>query len=945
MITYPVIFFGQQGGKIKEDFDDYDLGALPVYPQIWQYTYHQWLVKNNPNKFTAFTYKDYGISGAWDSFEEYQVGPININPSFLEGVGNFDNRSWSGVHAGFYRDTKGKFTSADQLRMLPYIYYNWGDDAPISGYKTDNWSMKMIAQFRVPCSGNFRFFIERDEACRMWIGRENGFDTLVFDKWGVPVVSGSETSAIINMNSGISNLLIHYYDDAGSAKLKLSWEGPCFTKRPMLPSDFGDENYVRVYYPFYGGLDQGNQSIDINGNYILGVIHTDLNSSDVTRNNLSFQGIYEQTLIYFDGKMNSSLNVLSASGYYINGRIGANWNDRSNNVLDGRGFYSSAFNDSYTVNGAIGQMSQAGFHGLRYLDRFTNEKTRGNINFFGFHGTGRLYVDTVREKSYSELRPEGFYTPTHLVHLEEDLAVEQIQLVGLHYPLYKYTRDKDAANQEIYLAGISVTGYPLNGTNESASNFISQDGHYAYGIVTFDSSKEVGFNTIDNRGFYVYKTISTKDGNAASTSLDFDAAYYNKYLINNADVERSLNVLDTQGLYFSRYFDNDYKELVGNEIFGSGFYASSITNFRGGDDSINNVSLAAYHITGTVLNPYNSKGKSLLLTAGNYFYQFLPYKNGDAASGVLDLLGLYYSDKSYYRDHSLSQELLDFGGNYLSRFTNHLSIENAAQIVDFQGSHSSRFLPYLTSDNASNIINPVGFNAYAYAQSQLTDYAANRVRIAANYFYRFVFGDGLDISRENINLYGSYDYGVVNNYQKDTARSIQNVNGNYIQRYVSFDSNDLAGGYFNLLGVYYPRYLLNNNVEHARESIFMYGDVYYGRVNVMGVDFGTNLISISDGVYFSRFVNAYAKSPANTQIYFVGEYARESYRVADVGTFSLDFDSEFVALSEIQDYGAIAAEVSGEYVQKSQSSTLEYWVEIYRWSPYNKGKTERYFNV
>lgn len=948
MITYPVIFFGNLGGnKIKEDFDDYADGSLPVYPQIWQYHAHQWLTENNPSKFNGFTWKDYGISGAYDEFDNYNVGNLILNFGNLHGLGNFDINSWTGFSAGYYRDRNGYYTSADQLRGYGFVWFDWGSNAPLPGYKADFWGTKFIGNFIIKTSGDYTFYVERDEWARIYVGRENGPNQLIFDKWGVtPPSFGDEATSPINFSPGITTMLIHFYEDIGNAKLKLSWSGPDFGKRPMLPSDFGNSGYVREYVPTHGGTDRGWNVLGAEGAYRLGIPEIPY-ANEKVRQDYSISGNYSLGVVKIGTLSDYGFNKLSPQGLYTVAYNYSVGNDKARLNVNPGGLYYYKYQPVVYNEKVSNDMDAAGHYAFKNEFVYANEKVRELMNFAGFHITGRTNTDLNKDVAINTIQSNGFYAYP-FVHTDtlKDYSYNKLSPVGNYFPIWVYAPYSERAQNLVDFAGYHFTGYINNLAGSKAWNDVRANGHYAYGIVTGDIKNDKGFTQVNPHGFYAYQFVNNLTNEKVLENVELGGLYLPRYeYLRYRDAVNHL--ISPDGGYYSRFLPQRFGDKSRNEINPQGYYASGAFHLPTRDIGYGTISHAGHYATGYIPLTYREQAENILNSNGNYFYAILSNYNADKAKSDMGIEGYYRSIYAYFKYSDKAQELIRIEGNYFFRYSHTRQGDKSYNQLDPRGFYADATVKPYGNDETFNVLNSAGNYFFRYVSGATNEKVREDIKIDGNYFFRYHPSYCKDFAYLNCGVEGTYLYKfpTAEAADKEKAYLILDAAGRYDARYSIFRGVDKSYDLLALGGNYYSIHLEASWGDKACDLLNFSGEYFYGRVPVNSKDQGYNYLGISDGRYFSRYVPFYANSKSINLVSLAGDYTRESYVIVDSGVLSVDFESEFVSFHEAQDLGRMSAEFSGNYIAMASASTLEYWLEIYRRSSYNMSKSQQYFAI
>ena len=100
------------------------------------------------------------------------------------------------------------------IREEAEVSFNWGTGSPGPDIPTDDFSARW--QRYVPFeAGNYRFTVFADDGVRLWVD-----DRLLIEQWQDQAAT---YSADISLTQGYHRVRLEYYDDRGSAAVRLSW--------------------------------------------------------------------------------------------------------------------------------------------------------------------------------------------------------------------------------------------------------------------------------------------------------------------------------------------------------------------------------------------------------------------------------------------------------------------------------------------------------------------------------------------------------------------------------------------------------------------------------------------------------------------------------------------------------------------------------------------------
>ena len=139
------------------------------------------------------------------------------------------------TNAGFigsYFDNKD-FTNLKFTRIDPVINFNWGKSSPGSLIGNDTFSINWNAYIVPPENNIYTFYEYSDDGARVWVNNQ-----LIIDKWFDH--SAKEYGGNIILNGGqVYSIKVAYYENKGSAAMKLFWSSP------NLPKQILGQPYLR----------------------------------------------------------------------------------------------------------------------------------------------------------------------------------------------------------------------------------------------------------------------------------------------------------------------------------------------------------------------------------------------------------------------------------------------------------------------------------------------------------------------------------------------------------------------------------------------------------------------------------------------------------------------------------------------------------------------------
>jgi PA14 domain len=184
----------------------------------------------NPPQLVVVT----GAGGATATFTPTATPPSCTVPS---GVSAFNPEvSAADPVCELFTGLRGEYY--DEMNLSGYMVvrydaaplsFNWGTGSPVAGIDADTFSARWTGTVQPTSSGTYTFYAVVDDGVRLWIDNQ-----LVIDAWtdGAKTASGS-----INISSGINHALkLEYYENTGSAAVRLEWQGPGSPTRSLVSS-------------------------------------------------------------------------------------------------------------------------------------------------------------------------------------------------------------------------------------------------------------------------------------------------------------------------------------------------------------------------------------------------------------------------------------------------------------------------------------------------------------------------------------------------------------------------------------------------------------------------------------------------------------------------------------------------------------------------------------
>lgn len=143
--------------------------------------------------------------------------PPSVSPSF----------SFAAV---FFYDQDFKHVALK--RRDPSIAFDWKSDPPAEGVPPDHFSAIWEGTLPIEQAGRFDFFLTSDDGSRLFVD-----GNLIVDNWGnhAPVTKTGSAE----LTRGAHTVRVDYFDDIGTASIKLEWSSEQIPRRPLTGADLG----------------------------------------------------------------------------------------------------------------------------------------------------------------------------------------------------------------------------------------------------------------------------------------------------------------------------------------------------------------------------------------------------------------------------------------------------------------------------------------------------------------------------------------------------------------------------------------------------------------------------------------------------------------------------------------------------------------------------------
>jgi PA14 domain len=175
------------------------------------------------------TAKEADAAGLSKYIENYAVNQFALdncsatNLEDLEGLG-------SGLPAEYYKQLN--FGGVPDQRIDATVNYNWGKNAPYTGFPADRFSIRRTGRIKAPVTGVYTFTTNSDDGVRLWLN-----DSLIINQWNDH--GAQNNSAIVNLVQGqMYKIKMDYYENKGKAVIKLLWSYPGQSTTVPVPQQY-----------------------------------------------------------------------------------------------------------------------------------------------------------------------------------------------------------------------------------------------------------------------------------------------------------------------------------------------------------------------------------------------------------------------------------------------------------------------------------------------------------------------------------------------------------------------------------------------------------------------------------------------------------------------------------------------------------------------------------
>jgi GH43 family beta-xylosidase len=129
------------------------------------------------------------------------------------------------------------------------VAFNWGSSSPVAGVDADTFSVRWTGQVESIYSEQYTFYTTSNQGVRLWVdGR------LLVDNW-VPHNSEVDTATIILVAGQKYDLRLDYFEQFGTAEMKLEWSSPSQPRQVVPQSQLyaSPEGLRGEYSDAFGG--------------------------------------------------------------------------------------------------------------------------------------------------------------------------------------------------------------------------------------------------------------------------------------------------------------------------------------------------------------------------------------------------------------------------------------------------------------------------------------------------------------------------------------------------------------------------------------------------------------------------------------------------------------------------------------------------------------------
>lgn len=165
-------------------------------------------------------------------------GDHRIRVEYYEAGGDAVARfSWAPLGGApvTFNNWKGEYYNNASLRAPalfvrddPAVNFDWGFNAPIAGFSSDNFSVRWTRDLALN-PGTYRFSVLSDDGVRLWVN-----NMLVIDEWQKQ--ADARFSSDVTVPGGPTPIKVEYFDGRDRAIIQLDWSPIGGAGRPTAPT-------------------------------------------------------------------------------------------------------------------------------------------------------------------------------------------------------------------------------------------------------------------------------------------------------------------------------------------------------------------------------------------------------------------------------------------------------------------------------------------------------------------------------------------------------------------------------------------------------------------------------------------------------------------------------------------------------------------------------------
>jgi hypothetical protein len=129
---------------------------------------------------------------------------------------------------GNYYDT-ANFTAFRLARVDSTVNFSWGTGRPASTVAPDTFSVRWTGRVIPPADGRWTFVTQSTDGVRLWVNGQR-----IINNWTVHQLTTNRGSITLTADRAY-DIRLEYFEQTGSATMRLFWEGPGTSQR-VVPS-------------------------------------------------------------------------------------------------------------------------------------------------------------------------------------------------------------------------------------------------------------------------------------------------------------------------------------------------------------------------------------------------------------------------------------------------------------------------------------------------------------------------------------------------------------------------------------------------------------------------------------------------------------------------------------------------------------------------------------